>query len=141
MKKEIYSHVIASKAKQSSLLFIKYAYLIFSISIFSFIISGCNSPQTNSEKQSRLIAVENIELKKQIEELNLQIETIQKQHKKEIKARDESLENAQKEIETLKEQSKKQIQEQVEQVLDAVIQQNTELRKEIDSLKEQLQSQ
>ncbi len=118
-----------------------YKNIIFAFCFTVFIMSGCNEPQTYSEKQSRLIAAENIELKKQIEELNLEIAKLAEQHQKEIKAQQELLADAQKEIETLKEQSKQDIHNQVQDVLDAVIQQNTELRNEIEKLKEQLQTQ
>ena len=106
-----------------------------------FIISGCNEPQTYSEKQSRLIAAENIELKKQLEALNLEIGKLVEQHQKEINAQQKLLADAQKEIETLKEQSKQDIHDQIQEVLDAVILQNTELRNEIEKLQEQLQTQ
>lgn len=115
--------------------------MIFTFCVIALIISGCNEPQTPSEKQSRLIAAENMKLKNQIEELNLQIEQIRDQHQKEIEARDKSLADAHKEIETLKEKSKQNVRNQVQNVLDTVIKENTELREEIKKLNEQLQTQ
>lgn len=115
-----------------------YRTIIFVFCVIALIMSGCNGPQTYSEKQSRLIAAENIELEKQIEELNLKIGKLEEQHQKTIDAQQKLLADAQKEIESLKEQSKQNIHDQVQDVLDAVILQNTELRKELEKLKEQL---
>ncbi len=115
-----------------------YRNIFFAFCVTVFIISGCNKPQTYSEKQSRLIAAENIELKRQIEELNQKIGKLVEQHQKEVVSQVQLLADAQKEIETLKEQSKQNIHNQVQDVLDAVIQQNTELREELEKLKEQL---
>ena len=70
--------------------------MIFAFCIIALIMPGCNEPQTSSEKQSRLIAAENIELKKQIEELNLEIGKLMEQHQKEFDAQKELLTDAQK---------------------------------------------
>jgi len=90
------------------------------ILLISVVFTGCGRNQTPSDKQSRLIAAENIELKQHIEELNLQIEQLKEQHLKEM--------------ESLKENA-------TQDVLDAVIQQNVELRQEIERLTKQLESQ
>ena len=94
--------------------------IFFVIILISITYTGCGRNQTPSDKQSRLIAAENIELKQHIEELNFQIEQLKEEHIKEI--------------ESLKENA-------TQDVLDAVIQQNVELRQEIERLTKQLESQ
>ena len=116
-------------------------YMTFTVCIIALIISGCNEPQTPSEKQSRLIAAENLELKEQIKELRLEIEKLKEQHQKELEVEKSLLADAQKEIDTLKVKSKQNVRDQVQDVFDAVIQQNTDLRKEIEKLKSGLENQ
>ncbi len=95
-------------------------YMIFAFCVLVLIMSGCNEPQTPSEKQSRLIAAENMELKKQIEELNLEIEQLRGQHQKEIEVQKNLLTDTQ-------------------NVLDTVIAKNSDLHREIEKLKSELE--
>jgi chromosome segregation ATPase len=118
-----------------------YRYLIFTGCFIAVIMSGCREPQTSSVKQSRLIAVENMELQKQIEQLNAQIEILKAQQQKDLLEHKNLLAKAQKEIEAWKKQSQQNVREQVQGVLDSVIAENSDLRKEIEKLNGWLETQ
>jgi hypothetical protein len=119
----------------------KYWYVISIVCVFQFMVSGCNAPQASSEKQSRLIAVENIKLLEEMKQRDVAIETLKAQHNKELDEQKKLLAKAQDEIEILKQKSQQNVRGQVQDVLDTVLQQNAELRKEIDNLKKQLETQ
>ncbi len=119
----------------------KYSYMLFSVCVFLLITSGCSEPQTPSEKQSRLIAVENMELQKQLKQCEAAIEALKTQQSKELDEQKKLLSKAQGEIETWKQKAQQNVRSQVQDVLDKVIQENSELRKDIDSLKKRLETQ
>jgi predicted RNase H-like nuclease (RuvC/YqgF family) len=119
----------------------KCRYMIFILCVFQFLVSGCNEPQTPSEKQGRLIAAENMELQKQLKQQDAAIEALKTQHVKELEEMKKELAKAQDEIETWKQKSQQNVRNQVQDVLDTVLQQNADLRKEIENLKKQLESQ
>ena len=118
-----------------------FKYVFFAVCVSALLMAGCNEPQTPSTKQSRLIAAENIELKKQIEQLNIQIENLKTQHRKDIELQKALLDAAKTEIETWKEKSQQNVRDQVQDVLDNVIQENAELHKEIENLNKLLETQ
>ncbi len=116
-------------------------FVILVLCIIVLMTTGCTQTQTLSVKQSRLVAAENMELKKQIEQLNAEIETLKASQQKELEEQEELLAAAQKEIETWKEKSRQNVRDQVQNVLDTVIQENNELRKEIEQLNSLLETQ
>ena len=104
------------------------------------LIAGCGGQQASpSVKQSRAIAAENIELKKQLEQRNKEIETLKAQHSEEIKKQTSSLAACQQEKETWKNKAQQNIRDQVKGVLDAVMEDNTRLREENKELKTQIE--
>jgi predicted RNase H-like nuclease (RuvC/YqgF family) len=111
-----------------------YRYFIFASCLAVITISGCGETQTPSGKQSRLIAAENMDMKKQIGQLEEQIEKLKEQQQKELEEQQKLLDEARKEIESWKQQSEETIRKQVQGVLDTVIQENSDLRKEIEKL-------
>ena len=116
-------------------------YLVFIAFVIFIISTGCKAPQTPSEKQSRLIAAENMELQKQIEQLKTQIEVLKAQQEKELEEQKQLLTKANEEIEAWKEKSQQNVREQVQGVLDTLIQQNSDLSTEIEKLKSELENQ
>ena len=82
-----------------------------------------------------------MDLKKQIGRLEEQIEQLKKQQQKELEGQQKLLDEAQKEIETWKQESEETVRKQVQGVLDTVIQENSDLRKEIEKLNSWLEMQ
>ena len=100
-----------------------YRYIIFAVCVSELIImSGCNEPQTPSEKQSRLIAAENMELQKELKQRDEAIEILKAQYSKKLVEQEKLLVKAQ-------------------DVLDTVIKENSELRREIEKLKKHIETQ
>lgn len=118
-----------------------FRYVIFVVCVSALILTGCSQPEPPSAKQSRLIAAENMELHKQIERFNVQIEMLKAQQQKELEEQKVLLDAAQKEIESWKEKSRQNVRDQVQNVLDTVIQENSELHKEIEQLNNLLETQ
>ena len=109
---------------------LKYKYSIFILCFLVFIFAGCAKEQVPSTRQARLVASENLELKEQIKKLNAQIEELEKLYLE-----------SQKEIENLKETSQQNVRQQVQDVLDNVLEQNAQLRKENEQLETWLETQ
>ena len=105
------------------------------------LIAGCeeeeNSSDTKSDtkpntRRSRLIAVENVQLKKQIEKLK-------KVHAKEIKRQEELLDKCEREKKTLEELSSKGVESYMQDVLGPLAEENAKLHEEIKTLKAQIE--
>ena len=92
------------------------------------LIAGCEKENAPDTKRSRLIATENIRLKKELE-----------QRDKEIKKQEKLLEKCLQERDTWKAKAQQNIQEQVDSVLTVVMEKNVELRKENEGLKAQIE--
>ena len=115
---------------------------VFAVGLVAILTSGCGPQEPPSVKQSRAIAAENIELRKQVERLDREIERLQEQHEKDIKKQEKLLEKCQQDKEAWKRKAQQNIRSQVEPVLDAVIDETAKLREENTKLKahiEQLQ--
>ncbi|MHC4061138.1 MAG: hypothetical protein ACYSUC_08835 [Planctomycetota bacterium] len=99
------------------------------------LIAGCeqqNQPdQTPSEKMSRLIAAENIDLKKQIEQQKVA-------HARDIQKQKKLLDKCLTDRKALEKRTKKEIERQVNEVVSLVIAKNGELRQENQELKTQI---
>ena len=116
-------------------------YICFMVCAVCLIITGCSEPQNPSDKQYRLIAAENMELQKQIQQRDNLIEKLKTQHAKELEQQEELLEQARLEVEQWKERSQQNVRGQVEGVLDTVMEENIELKKEIEKLNGWLETQ
>lgn len=92
------------------------------------LIAGCEKENAPDTKRSRLIATENIRLKKELE-----------QRDKEIKKQEKLLEKCLQERDTWKAKAQQNIQEQVDKVLAGVMEEYTKLRKENEGLKAQIE--
>ncbi|MBA7712785.1 hypothetical protein ES703_121775 [subsurface metagenome] len=91
------------------------------------LIAGCEKENAPDTKRSRLIATENIRLKKELE-----------QRDKEIKKQEKLLEKCLQERDTWKAKAQQNIQEQVDSILTVVMEKNKELREENEGLKVQI---
>lgn len=101
--------------------------------------AGCQEQRLSSEKKSRLIAAENIQLKKELEQHDKEIEKLKKLHDKETKQQEELLTKCLQEKELWKQKAQQNIKEQVDSVLAAVVDENTKLREEIKNLKAEIE--
>ena len=101
------------------------------------LIAGCEEEENSSDtkpntKRSRLIAVENIQLKKQIEKLK-------KVHAKEIKRQEELLDKCEREKKALEELSNKGVESYMQDVLGPLAEESAKLHEEIKTLKAQIE--
>jgi DNA anti-recombination protein RmuC len=105
------------------------------------IISGtsCQEEQLQSERKTRLIADENIQLKSQLAERDETIERLKRRHAEQIRQKDELLKNCEQQKKSLKEQVIRTIDEQVSSVLAEVLDENAKSRDEINNLKEKIE--
>lgn len=104
------------------------------------LIGGCGGQQAPPNvKQSRAIAAENIELKKQVEQRTKEIETLKELHSEQLDKQEKLLAACQQEKETWKKKAQQNIRDQVKGVLDAVMEENLKLREENKELKAQIE--
>lgn len=89
---------------------------------------GCGPQEPPSIKKSRAIAAENIELRKELDNRNEEIETLKEQHSREIEEQQKLLQKCLQDKEALKEKSRQNIRNQVKGVLDTVLEENKKLR-------------
>ena len=99
-------------------------------------------------KRTRLIAAENIELKKELDQLNKQIEDVTKKHAGEMKQSQASLAECRKKTENCEKAREEDIAKNVEEMLAVVMErtaalsvENEALKAEITALKAQLKKQ
>jgi len=104
------------------------------------LIAGCQEQQLPSEKKSRLIAAENMQLKKELERRSKEIEGLKELHDREIQKQEKLLAKCLEEKETWKEKSRQNIRNQVNGVVDAIMEQNAKLRQENEKLKAQIEN-
>ena len=112
---------------------------VLAIGFIVILIAGCGQKEPPSVKQSRAIAAENIELRKQVERLNQEIERLKEQHEKEIKKQEKLLAQCEQDKDALKKKARQNIRSQVAPVLDTVINETAKLREENTKLKAQVE--
>jgi cell division protein FtsB len=95
-------------------------------------LSDTQSDTTPNSKRSRLIAVENTQLKAQIEELK-------KLHSSEMEKQKKLLDNCLREKGTLQEMSKKGLEDFMQDILGPLSDENTKLQEENKTLKAQVE--
>jgi hypothetical protein len=100
---------------------------------------GCGPQQPPNVKKARAIAAENIELRKELDLRNKEIETLKAQQGKELAEQKNLLADCLKEKEALQNKSRQNIRSQVKGVLDTVLEENTKLREENAKLKAQIE--
>ena len=104
------------------------------------LIAGCAGQRASSDvKQSRTLAAENIELKKQLHQCKEELETLKARHAEEINNQKQLLETCQRDQEIWKQKAQQNIREQAQSVLKAVMEDNTRLREENNELKTQIE--
>jgi len=112
---------------------------VFTICAAVMLILGCGQPEPPSVKKSRLIAVENMRLKKELEQCSKEIEKLKELHSKEIKKQDELLAKSLEEKESWKQKARQNVRNQVRGVVDAVMERNAKLLEENKKLKAEIE--
>ena len=113
--------------------------LVFLCICALILTGGCGQPEPPNVKKSRTIAAENIELRKELDRRDKEIEILKEDYSKEIKAQKKMLQTCLQEKEELKEKSRQNIRNQVKDVLDTVLEDNKKLREENAELKAQIE--
>ncbi len=98
--------------------------------------AGCQEQELPSDKKSRTIAAENMQLKKELKQRDEKIEQLKKQYEKQIQQQQEQLAQCLKQKEALEKQLQKNVKDQVDDVLATVIDENAKLREEVKKLRE-----
>jgi len=89
---------------------------------------GCGQPESPGVKKCRVIAAENIELRKELDRRKKEIEILKEQYSRKIDEQREQLRKCLQEKEELKEKSRQNVREQVSSVLDTIVEENKKLR-------------
>ncbi len=116
-----------------------YKILVFVVGVAVMLIGGCAGQEAPSVKQGRALAAENIELRKQLEQRDTEIEKLAQRHGEEIKKLQSLLEKCEQESQTWKTKAQQNIRDQVKGVLDTVVDENARLREENKTLKAQIE--
>ena len=112
---------------------------VLAVSVLVMSIAGCQEQELPSTKKSRLIAAENMQLKKELEQRSQEIERLKELHDRQMKEQEELLEECLQEKDAWKEKSRQNVRNQVKGVVDAVMEQNVKLRQENEKLKAQIE--
>jgi len=112
---------------------------VLAVSVLVISIAGCQEQEQPGTKKSRLIAAENMQLKKELEQRSEEIERLEELHDRQMKEQAELLEKCLQEKDAWKEKSRQNVRNQVKGVVDAIMEQNVKLREENKKLKEQIE--
>jgi len=112
---------------------------VLTVCVVVMSIAGCVEQELPGVKKSRLIAVENMQLKKELGQRSKEIERLNELHNKEIKKQEKLLAECVQEKESWKQKARQNVRNQVKGVFDAVMEQNATLREENEKLKAQIE--
>ena len=112
---------------------------VLAVCVVVMLIVGCGQQAPPGVKKSRLIAAENMQLKRELEQCNHEIEKLIELHNKEIKKQEKLLAKCLEEKESWKQKARQNVRNQVEGVFDAVMEQNAKLLEENEKLKAQIE--
>ncbi len=113
--------------------------LVLAIGVVIMVGVGCQEGEVPSTKKARLIASENMQLKKQLEQRDSEIEKLKSEHDRQIKLREEQTAKCLQQKQALQKKLQEDIQERVDEVLAAVVEENARLQEEIGELKAQIE--
>jgi chromosome segregation ATPase len=108
------------------------------LAIVAAALAGCQQPQTPNEKQARLLAAENIQLKQKLAGQQTKMEGLQKQQAQRIQQQEQELAKCRARAEQLQKDLEEGIAERVGDVTMKVMDENARLRRQIESLQAQL---
>ena len=99
---------------------------------------GCRQEQV-SDKKARLIAAENIELKREVASRDTEMEKLKELHQKEIERQEKILVECKERNGVLEKELKQDLEERVSGITSTVMNENAKLREEINNLKAEIQ--
>jgi gas vesicle protein len=103
------------------------------------LVASCQEQGGANEKMSRVIAAENIKLKKALEQSGTEIERLKLLHNSEIKRQEGLLAKCLEEKDVWKKKSEENVKEQVGEVSALLMDENAKLRDENENLKAQIE--
>ena len=112
---------------------------VLAVGFIIILMVGCGQKEPPSVRQSRAIAAENIELRKQVKQLNQEIKKLKEQYEKEIQKQGKLLTQCEQDKEAWKKKARQNIRNQVSPVLDTVVDETAKLREENTKLKAQIE--
>ena len=107
----------------------------------SLVLAGCQGENelTPTERQARLLAAQNVDLKQRVLDLRNEVEALRQQCQEQLQQKDEELARCRAQNELLKKDLDTGIAERVTGVTVAVMEENARLREQIDSLQAEVQ--
>jgi len=113
--------------------------LVLAVCVVVMSIAGCGEQELPSMKKSRLIAVENMQLKRELEQYNREIEKLIELHNRESRKQEKILAECVQEKESWKQKAQQNVRNQVKGVFDAVMEQNAKLLEENKKLRAEIE--
>ncbi len=113
--------------------------LVLAVCVVVMSIAGCGEQEPPSMKKSRLIAVENMQLKRELEQCNREIEKLIELHNRESRKQEKILTECVQEKKSWKQKAQQNVRNQIKGVFDAVMEQNAKLLEENKKLKAQIE--
>jgi chromosome segregation ATPase len=102
--------------------------------------SSCRQETTPEAKQARLIAAESVQIRRQLADYEGEMQKLRARHAEEIERREGQLAACQKRIEALERDLEDGIARQVGSVMAAVMDENARLRREIETLRAEIEA-
>jgi hypothetical protein len=112
---------------------------VLAVCVVFMSIAGCGQQEPPRVKKSRLIAVENMRLKRELEQRDREIDKLIVLHKRETKKQEELLAKCVREKDSWKQKARQNVRNQVKGVFDAVMEQNAKLLEENKKLKAEIE--
>ncbi|UCG46288.1 MAG: hypothetical protein JSU94_12360 [Phycisphaerales bacterium] len=108
---------------------------VLGVGALLLLIAGCQEQQLPSEKQSRLIAAENIRLRKQLGQRADEIEMLKELHNEQMTLQQSQLGECKEEQKVLRDKLEQGTRKEVQEVLQAVMEESAAMRAENEKLK------
>jgi len=113
--------------------------LVLAVTGLALCCVGCQQEEVPDARKARLIAAENMQLKKDLQQRDGQIEKLKDLHDKEMRQREQQMTKCVKQRDALEKQLQENIQEKVDEVLTNLMEENAKLRQEVQQLKAQME--
>jgi len=114
--------------------------VILTVSVAAItLFAGCEEQYLSDTKKVRLIAVENRQLKKQLEQCRKKVEKQEKRYDTDMEKQKKLLDKCLAEKKGLRERLQKKTRDQLDSVLGVVLEQNTKLRDENQKLRARIE--
>lgn len=113
--------------------------VILAVSVAIMLFAGCEEEYLSDTKKVRLIAVENRQLKKQLEQCRKKVEKQEKRYDTDTEKQKKLLDKCLAEKKGLRKRLQKKTRDQLDSILGAVLGQNTKLRDENGKLRERIE--